>query len=143
MTAIKILYFLLNFFRNWVVLMATYLRHPLISKFQNQRNKVKTDIPSLFILLEIRGAAQPWLKWSLEVYFPNMFEVYFNVLNDRGRIYFKSTLFPQKKYIWSTFTYFFLGSSLKACFYWTSRIWSINEVYLNYAQSILSVLFFL
>ena len=35
--------------------MGTYMRHPLISKFQNQRNKERTDMPSLFILLQIMG----------------------------------------------------------------------------------------
>ena len=32
--------------------------------------------------------------------------------------------------------YFFLGSSLKAYFYWISRIWSINKVYLKYTSYI-------
>ena len=32
--------------------------------------------------------------------------------------------------------YFFLSSSFKAYFYWTSRIWSINEVFLKYTSHI-------
>ena len=42
-------------------------------------------------------------------------------------------------YFCSVFTlhlYFFLGSSLQAYFYWTSRIWSINEVYIKYTSHI-------
>ena len=64
--------------------------------------------------------------------------------------YLKYTSFQQKsrsinevllKYKQSTFLfvsafmlhlYFLLGSSLKAYFYWTSRIWSINEVYTSH-----------
>ena len=34
--------------------------------------------------------------------------------------------------------YFFLGNSLKAFFYWTSSIWSINEIYLKYTSCIVS-----
>ena len=68
----------------------------------------------------------------------------------KSEVYLKYTSFQKKsrsinkvllKYKQSTFLffsvfilhlYFFLGSSLKAYFYWTSRIWSINEVYLKY-----------
>ena len=34
------------------------------------------------------------------------------------------------------YLYFFLGSSFKVYFYWTSRIWSINAVYLKYTSYI-------
>ena len=71
-----------------------------------------------------------------------------------SEVYLKYTSFHKKsrsinevllKYKQSTFLffsvfilhlYFFLGSSLKVYFYWTSRSWSINEVYLKYTSYI-------
>ena len=71
-------------------------------------------------------------------------------LSANSEVYLKYTSFQQKsrsinevllKYKQSIFLsfsafilqlYFLLGSSLKACFYWTSRIRSINEVYTSH-----------
>ena len=102
-----------------------------------------------------------WLRSILEVDFWNLFiycqtQKYtwsrlskLRHLFSNSQLYFKYTSFQKKsrsvsevllEYKQSAFLvfpvfilhlYFFLGSSLKAYLYWTSWIWSINEVCLN------------
>ena len=79
----------------------------------------------------------------LQVYFERVFEMHLYFFS-ASELYLKYTSFQKKsrsinkvllKYKQSNclfFSVFILYSSLKAYFYWTSRVQSINEVYLKY-----------
>ena len=91
--------------------------------------KLRSILEVDFLNLSIYVQTQ---KKILEVYFVSKkVKKYLNevLLKHKHRTFLFSSVFILH-------LYFLLGTSLKAYFYLTSRIWSINEVYLKYASYI-------
>ena len=127
----------------------------LSSKFEvylKQTFNIDVFILKLWGILEV-DFLNLWIYVQTQKYIWSRFPK-INYFFSNSEVYLKYTSFQKKlrsidkvllKYKQSIFLffsvfllylYFLKGSSLKACFYWTSRIWSINEVYLKYTSHI-------